>query len=168
MLLNLSKAFDCISHDLLIAKLDAYGFDKEALSLIYSYLKNRKHSVLIINNIYSTFLELISSVPQGSVLRALLFNIFLNDLYFFITKVSLHNYADDDTLSAYSSDLNSLIDILTEESQTTINWLKANHMIVNTKKFQPMLVSKRKNTIPEDLTISINKVDIKLNNPVKI
>ena len=115
VLLDLSKAFDCIPHDLLIAKLDAYGFDKEALSLIYSYLKNRKPSVCI-NNIYSTFLELVSGVPQRPVFGALLFNTFLNDLYFFITKASLHNYADDNTLSAYSSDLNSLFDILTEES----------------------------------------------------
>ena len=66
----------------------------------------------------------------------------------------------------YSFDLNSLIDILTEESQATINSLKANHMIVNTKKFQAMLVSKRKNTIPQDLTISIKDVDIKPNNLV--
>ena len=156
MLLDLSKAFDCIPHDLLIAKLDTYGFDKEALSLIYSYPMNRKQSVRI------------SGVPQGSVLGALLFNIFLNDLYFFITKASLHNYADDNPLSAYSSDLNSLIDILPEESQTTIYWLKANHMIVKPKKFQAMLVSKKKNTMPEDLTISINDVDIKPNNSVKL
>ena len=79
----------------------------------------------------------------------------------------LHNYTDDNTLSAYSSDLNSLIDILSEESQTTINWLKANH-IVNPKKVQAMLVLKRKNTIPEDLTISINNVDIEPNNSVKL
>ena len=120
-------------HGLLIAKRDACGFEKEALLLIYSNLKNRKQSVRI-NNVYSTFLELISAVSQGSVLGALLFNIFLNDLYMFITKASLLNYADDNTSSAYSSDLNSLIDILIEESQTTVNWLKANHMIVNPKK----------------------------------
>ena len=67
VLLDLSRAFDCIPHDLLIAKLDAYGSEKEALSLIYSYLKNRKQSIRI-NNVYSTFLELISGVPQGSFL----------------------------------------------------------------------------------------------------
>ena len=54
-------------------------------ALVYSYLKNRKPSVRI-NNAYSTFLELISGIPQGSVLGALLFNIFLNDLHFFIKK----------------------------------------------------------------------------------
>ena len=162
MLFDLTKTFDCIPHYLLIAKLDAYGFDKEPLSLICSYLTNRKQSVRI-KNVYNTFLELISAVPQGSVLGALLFNTFLNDLYFFITKLSLHNYADDNTLSTYSSDLNSLIDILIEESQTTINWLKVNHMIVNSKKLQAMLVLKRKNTIPEDLTININDADIKPN-----
>ena len=99
---------------------------------------------------------------------ALFVNIFLNGLYFFITKVSLHNYADDNALSAYSSNLNSLIDILAEESQTTINWLKTNHMTVPPKKFRARLVSKIKNTIPEDLTISISDVDIKPNNSVKL
>ena len=61
-----------------------------------------------VNNVNNTFLELMSGVPQGSVLGALLFDIFLIVLYLFITKSSLHNYADDDTLSVYSSDLISL------------------------------------------------------------
>ena len=86
----------------------------------------------------------------------------------FITKASPHNYADDNTLSAYSSDLNLLNDILIEGSQTTINLLTASHTIVNPEKFQAMLVSKRKNTIPEDLTICINDVDMKPNNSVKL
>ena len=86
----------------------------------------------------------------------------------FITKASLHNYTDDHTLSAYSSDLNSLIDILLEESQTTTNWLKVNRMIANPKKFRSMLVSKRKNTVREDLTIFIIDLDIKSKNSVKL
>ena len=63
ILMDLSKAFDCIPHDLLIAKLHAYGFDEDALD---SYLKRRKQCVRI-NDKYSSFQEVISGVPQGSV-----------------------------------------------------------------------------------------------------
>ena len=107
-------------------------------------------------------------MSQGSIWGPYFFFFFRNNLYFFITKASLHNYADDNTLSAYSSALNSLTDKLIEESQTSINWLKANHMIVKPKKFQVMSVSTRKNTIPEDLTISVNDANIKPNNSVKL
>ena len=115
VLLDLSKAFDCIPQDLLIAKLNAYGFDMNTLTLLFSYLKNRKKSVRIKTN-YSSFLELLSGVPQGSIPETLLFNIFLNDLFLFIKKASLHNYADDNTLSAFATN----IDDLTNESQKII------------------------------------------------
>ena len=104
------------THDLLIAKLDAYGFDKETLSLICSYVKNRK--LFVLSKLYINFLELLQGVPKESVSRVLHFNVFLNHL--FITKAYFHNYADDNTFSTYASHLNSLIDILIEESQTTI------------------------------------------------
>ena len=68
----LSKAFDCIPHDLLIAKLSAYGFDKTALNYIYSYPKKRQLCVRI-NNIHSGFEEIILGVPQGSVFGPILF-----------------------------------------------------------------------------------------------
>ena len=71
---DLSQAFDCLSHELLIAKLDAYGFDKNALKLVNSYLSNRKQRVKI-NNKYSLWSEILFGVPQGSILGALLFNI---------------------------------------------------------------------------------------------
>ena len=76
--MNLSKAFDCIPHDLLIAKLNAYDFDKESLVFLYFYLKRRKQCVNV-NNIQNTFQTLLSEVPQGSILRPLLFNIFINE-----------------------------------------------------------------------------------------
>ena len=68
VLMDLSKDFDCVPHDLLIAKLHAYKFDMDALILFYSYLKNRQQCVKI-NNVFSSFMVLVSGVPQGSILR---------------------------------------------------------------------------------------------------
>ena len=67
VLMDLSKVFDCIPHDLLIAKLHAYGFNKKALTFLYSYLKRRKQSVKI-NGTESFFQILLSGVTQGSIL----------------------------------------------------------------------------------------------------
>ena len=79
LLTDLSKAFDCLSHELLIAKLHTYGFSLNALRLVHSYLTNRKQRTKI-NNKYSSREEILFGVPQGSILGPLLFNIFLCDL----------------------------------------------------------------------------------------
>ena len=67
LLTDLSKAFDCLNHDLLIAKLNAHGFSLPALRLFHDYLSNRKQSTRI-NNSYSTWMEIIFGVPQGSTI----------------------------------------------------------------------------------------------------
>ena len=73
--MDLSKAFDCIPHDLLIAKLHAYGFNENSHVFIYSYLKRRRQSVRK-NNVYSNYQSVLSGVPQGSILD-LFFSTFL-------------------------------------------------------------------------------------------
>ena len=101
VLTDLSKAFDCIPHDLLIAKLAAYGLSEEALMYILSYLSNRKQCVRI-NDTYSEFENIITGVPQGSMLGPFLFNLSINELFFFILIASVHNFEDDNTLPAFA------------------------------------------------------------------
>ena len=141
LLMDLSKAFDCIPHDLLIAKLNAYNFDRKSLIFFYSYLKRRKQCVNV-NNMPSTFQTLLSGVPQESILGPLLFNIFINDLIGFIKNSLLYNFADDNTITAFEKDITLLKETLQNEAEIAIQWFKDNFMIVNTGKFQAMVINR--------------------------
>ena len=95
--MDLSKSFDTMNHDLLMAKLGAYGFQKDVLSFMKSYLTKRRQRVRVNSN-FSAWERISSGVPQGSILGPLFFNIFLNDLFLFAENSDLSNYADDYTL----------------------------------------------------------------------
>ena len=94
ILTNLSKAFDCLPHDLLIAKLHAYGIKNGSLNFLFSYLKNRKQRVCL-NSTYIEWIHILYGVPQGSIHGTLLFNIFLCDLFLFLHDIFMANYADN-------------------------------------------------------------------------
>ena len=117
--MDLSKAFDCLSHDLLIAKLEAYGIEKSSLLLLMSYLKDRQQAVKI-KGIRSLFQLIKSGVPQGSILGPVLFNIFINELLFLLDR-DFHNFADDNTISAVSETIPELVDSLTSNSNLAID-----------------------------------------------
>ena len=82
VLMDLSKAFDTANHELLIAKLYAYEFSKDALKLIFSYMSDRWQRYKV-NKSFSSWSALLQGVPQGSVLGPILFNIYLNNLFYF-------------------------------------------------------------------------------------
>ena len=125
--MDLSKAFEAIYHDLLIAKLHAYGFDKNSLKLLLSYLKNRWHRTKINQN-FSSWEELLQGVPQRSVLGPLHFNIYLNDLFYLTESTEVCNSVDDTTFFACDENLNSLIKRLKHDSLLAIEWFQNNNM----------------------------------------
>ena len=132
VLMDLSKAFDTLDHELLIAKLYAYGFEKNSLKLIKSYLTERWQRVKI-NTSYSSWSKLLAGVPQGSVLGPLLFNLYINDL-FYVIKADVCNYADDTTPYAVDMTLDCLMAKLECTSSTAMKWFHYNGMKLNSSK----------------------------------
>ena len=88
LLTDLSKVFDCIPHDLIIAKLEANGFHKDALKLIHDYLSKRKQ-MFEVNDAYSLWKDIFYGVPQDFILSTLLFNIHLFDLFYFLKDLDM-------------------------------------------------------------------------------
>ena len=138
LLTDLSKAFDCLIHDLLIAKLNAYGFDYNSLKLIHNYLTDRLQRVRV-NSSYSSWTEIIYGVPQGSILGPLLFNIYLSDLFMFCENSNVANYADDNSPFVCSTDTASVISQLDNDSRTLLEWFKNNGLKANPDKFHLIL-----------------------------
>ena len=124
--MDLSKAFDILDHSLLIAKLEAYGFDSLSLEFMKNYLTNRKQRCKV-RNCFSIWRKITSGVPQGSILGHLLFNVFINYIFLFAKNSTLCNYADDNTQFSCEKTFDQVINNL----QTNFRTLKVWFMITS-------------------------------------
>ena len=164
-LMDLSKSFDCIPHVLLMAKLHAYGFNKKTLTFLYSYLQRGEQSVKI-SYMESFFQILLSGLPQGSILGPVLFNLFINDLFFFIKEAELANFADDSRIYVGSKDLTELLEILQKECKTAINCFKTNNIIVKPGKLKSLIISSKKDLSKS--VLNINGLELTMESSVKL
>ena len=133
--MDLSKAFDCLPHCLTICKLYAYGVSRQACILIASYLQSHKQRIKLENS-RSEWTALSKGVPQEFILGSLIFNIFLNDIFYFATESDWYNYADDNCVSVSHTEINILSSYLQSETQSMVKWFTDSSMKANADKFQ--------------------------------
>ena len=138
ILTELSKAFDCICHDLLIAKLNAYGPDKKALKLIYDYGRSQKTKV---GSLFSSELDISYGVPQESIFGPLLFNTDVCDLLFVSITSDIANYADDTTSYEFDQHCDNLISNMELTVEKTFSWFEFNNLKANASKCYFFLIT---------------------------
>ena len=145
---------DCLPHDLLIAKLNAYGVGISPLRLIFDYLTNRKQRAKIGND-YSSWREILYDVLQGSILGQILFNIFICDLFLITDDFEMANYADDTTPYVCGRDKTSVIKSLENAAEIAFTWFKNNQIKGNEDKCHDVL------STHEDMHVKIDASHIK-------
>ena len=158
--MDLSKAFDVMSHDVLQNKLEHYGFRGKFLSFLMSFLKNRKYFVCV-NGYQSNTVVSNIGVPQGSTLGPLLFLLYINDIINCSTLLKFILFADDTTLLLKYHNFDELNKILEIEANKVIDWFSANRLIINPSKTHAMHFSNRRGDFNLNIKILNTKIDEK-------
>ena len=150
LLTDLSKAFHCMTSDLLIAKTHGLNFDMNALNLVFGYLTGRKQRVKI-NSSFSSYLDIFPGIPQGSVLEPPLFNLFLCDLFLFIEEADNMSHADDNTQYVCSANVDVTLEKLQEVGKALFEWFSIYFLKANADKCYLIL------TTDEPFSVNIDK-----------
>ena len=136
VLIDLSKAFDCLPHKLLISTFRAYGISVSACDVITSYLRDRKQRVKI-GTTKTNWMSVKKGAAQGSLFGPFSYNVFTNDVFMILDEcVDVYNYADDNTLICSGYDYNTVKQNVLENVNKMIKWFEQNNMKVNPDKFQ--------------------------------
>ena len=153
--LDLSKAFDTVDHEILLAKLDYYGVRNDSNNWFLSYLKYRKQYVSY-NNCSSCLSSIKYGVPQGSILGPLLFLIYINDIVNVSNFVKCILFADDSKLYSSHFDINVLLSRMNEELKKIHTWIIVNKLTVNLVKTHYVIFHRKR--LPSNLdTLSIGR-----------
>lgn len=135
LFLDLSKAFDSVSHEILCNKLYNYGFRGHFYDFLKNYLSDRSQLVCL-NTAKSSLRSLTSGVPQGSVLSPLLFNLYVNDFSSVISKCNIFQYADDTLIISRHVNYDTATALLQQDTMQAMKWFEVNKIRVNLTKTQ--------------------------------
>ena len=140
--IDMSKAFDSLSHSPTLTKLEAYGFESSALDLKRSFFSNRQNRVRL-ENTESNWYQLSRACPQGSSFNLLFWNLFQNDLLCSITTVKLSMYVDYHQLYTSGTKFTAVREALEQEGQLAASLYRDNFLLANPDKFQAMILYTR-------------------------
>jgi hypothetical protein len=163
-LLDLSKAFDSISHDILNLKLEKLGFDNSSRALIYDFLTER-HQRVVVNGQTSDWISLYQGVPQGTILGPLLFTLYANDMYSLVPpNCKLVQYADDTFIFSSHKNQNIATSNLEHGVNLLVDYFKMHRLTLNAKKTEFMIFCKKSkvpSTVNSTITVDGTKIKIK-------
>ena len=162
ILLDLKKAFDTVNHDILLKKLEYFGFDCSSIAFFHPYLSNRKQQCNV-NGFSSELGPNSCGVPQGTILGPLLFLIYINDLTNCLKHCTARLYADDTSLNTSGSRIKVIEPLMNADLKHVSSWLIANKLTLNVIKTVYMVVGSRQRlaTLEGDINLQINSTSLK-------
>ena len=142
--IDFSKAFDTVNYNILYTKMKYFLLKKSAITILESYLTNRKQTVQIKDKV-SSMLDISCGVPQGSVLGPLLFLMYINDLEMYLIDVNISQYADDTVISYSDPSQQKINSVLCTNLKILAEWCEMNKLTINVDKTKSMYFGSRNN-----------------------
>ena len=153
--LDISKAFDCVNHDILLSKLACHGVLDHSLVWFTSYLSCRRQKVCM-QGLSSMWGEIHVGVPQGSILGPLLFSIYMNDLPTVVQFCELYLYADDMEMHCSNANLAGAEYDMQQNIHSVNSWLYVNLLTVSIRKSNVMLIGSLQELRNYDLCVTVD------------
>ena len=163
---DLQKAFDTVDHKILLHKLEFHGIRDVCTDWLKSYLSDRKQFIFI-NGYNSDLSPVICGVPQSSVLRPLLFLVYINDLHKAIRYCKVHPFADDTNLFHTNRSVKNLNKLINHDMKQLSNWLIANEISLYVEKIELAIFKSLRKVLSDEIKIRLAEKRLYSSNAVK-